>query len=85
MIRRVLLVLAACLLTTPASAQTTKLTLLLDWFVNPDHGPLIVARENGYFRAAGLDVEMIAPPIPAIRPSWSRRARPISRFPIRGN
>jgi putative hydroxymethylpyrimidine transport system substrate-binding protein len=64
MIRRVLLVLAACMLAMPAVAQTTKLTLLLDWFVNPDHGPLIVARENGYFREAGLDVEMIAPADP---------------------
>ena len=23
-----------------------KMTVLLDWFVNPDHGPLIIAQEN---------------------------------------
>mgnify|MGYP000061447741 CR=1 FL=1 len=47
----------------PAAAQD-KVRLLLDWFVNPDHGPLYVALEKGYFRDAGLDVEMIAPADP---------------------
>ena len=37
---------------------------MLDWFVNPDHGPLIVAREKGYFADAGLEVELIAPADP---------------------
>jgi putative hydroxymethylpyrimidine transport system substrate-binding protein len=41
-----------------------KLTVLLDWFVNPDHGPLIVADQLGYFRDAGLDVKLIAPADP---------------------
>ena len=47
----------------PARAAD-KLTLLLDWFVNPDHAPLFVAAERGYFTDAGLDVEMIAPADP---------------------
>ena len=54
-----LLVLGA----TPAQAGD-KLTVLLDWFVNPDHAPLIVAREKGYFAAQGLDVDLIAPADP---------------------
>ena len=33
---------------TPAMAAD-KMKLLLDWFVNPDHGPIIVAQEKGYF------------------------------------
>jgi putative hydroxymethylpyrimidine transport system substrate-binding protein len=48
---------------TPASAQET-LTLILDWFVNPDHGPIFVALERGYFTDAGLEVEIIAPADP---------------------
>jgi len=48
----------------PAQAQTTKLTLLLDWFVNPDHAPLFVAQERGYFREAGIELEMIPPTDP---------------------
>ena len=49
--------------TVPANAAE-KLTVILDWFVNPDHGPLIVAREAGLFAAAGLDVELIEPADP---------------------
>jgi putative hydroxymethylpyrimidine transport system substrate-binding protein len=50
-------------LATPVAAAD-KLTLLLDWFVNPDHAPIIVAEELGYFAEAGLDVAMIAPADP---------------------
>ena len=41
-----------------------KFTVLLDWYVNPDHGPLYVAKARGYFDEAGLDVELIAPANP---------------------
>ncbi|MBT8347093.1 MAG: ABC transporter substrate-binding protein, partial [Desulfofustis sp.] len=41
-----------------------KLTVLLDWFVNPDHAPLFVAQEQGYFRDRGLEVKFIAPSNP---------------------
>ncbi len=51
-------------LSLPASAQTEKLTVLLDWFVNPDHATLILAREKGYFEEAGLEVELVAPADP---------------------
>ena len=60
---RHLLLAALLLAAAPASAQQ-KLTILLDWFVNPDHGPLFVARERGEFRAAGLEVEFVAPSDP---------------------
>jgi putative hydroxymethylpyrimidine transport system substrate-binding protein len=43
------------------AAAADKLTVLLDWFVNPDHAPLVIAKELGYFARAGLDVELIAP------------------------
>jgi len=56
--------LAALLAWAPPLAAAERLTVLLDWFVNPDHGPLIVAREKGWFAAAGLDVELIAPADP---------------------
>lgn len=51
------------LFTAPASAQD-RLTVLLDWFVNPDHAALIVARDGGFFADQGLDVELIAPADP---------------------
>ena len=63
---KILTVLLAIFLngTAAAAAEAEKLTVLLDWFVNPDHGPLIVAQEKGYFEEAGLEVELIAPADP---------------------
>lgn len=54
--------------TIAPAAATDKITLLLDWFVNPDHGPIIIAEEKGYFKDAGLEVEVIAPADPADPP-----------------
>ena len=54
--------------TIAPAAATDKITLLLDWFVNPDHGPIIIAEEKDYFKDAGLDVEVIAPADPADPP-----------------
>jgi putative hydroxymethylpyrimidine transport system substrate-binding protein len=45
-----------------------KLTVLLDWFVNPDHAPLVVAQELGLFEREGLDVELVAPADPSAPP-----------------
>ncbi len=45
-----------------------KLTVLLDWFVNPDHAPLIVAAERGMFAAAGLEVDLVPPADPSAPP-----------------
>ncbi len=56
-------VLASLLTANPAVAAD-KLTVILDWFVNPDHAPLIVAHERGFFADAGLDVDLIAPADP---------------------
>lgn len=51
----------------PAGAAE-KLTVILDWFVNPDHAPLIVAKERGYFAREGLDVDLVAPADPSMPP-----------------
>ena len=66
MFRRSILLPAtlALLLASTGAHATDKLTLLLDWFINPDHAPLFVAKERGYFAAHGLDVEIIAPADP---------------------
>ncbi len=60
-----------CTLSTMSSVSSAssaepqeKVTVLLDWFVNPDHAPLFVALEKGYFADHGLDVEFIAPSNP---------------------
>ena len=58
------LCLAAALIAPKPADTAEKLTVLLDWFVNPDHAPLFVALEKGYFAEAGLEVELIAPADP---------------------
>ena len=58
------LCLAATLVAPKPSDAADKLTVMLDWFINPDHAPLFVALENGYFADAGLEVELIPPADP---------------------
>lgn len=41
-----------------------KLTVILDWFPNPDHAPLIIAKQQGFFKEQGLDVDLIGPADP---------------------
>jgi putative hydroxymethylpyrimidine transport system substrate-binding protein len=68
MIARRTLLGASALLATPsllrAQAAREPLTVLLDWFVNPDHAPIFVALERGDFARAGLDVRVVAPADP---------------------
>lgn len=45
-----------------------RLTVLLDRFVNPNHGPLVIAQEKGMFQAAGLDVFLIESADPSTPP-----------------
>jgi putative hydroxymethylpyrimidine transport system substrate-binding protein len=45
-------------------AEPKKLTVMLDWFINPDHAPLYVALEKGFFTAEGLDVTFQEPADP---------------------
>lgn len=48
----------------PTALAADKVTILLDWFVNPDHATLVVAKEKGYFAEEGLDVDLVAPADP---------------------
>jgi putative hydroxymethylpyrimidine transport system substrate-binding protein len=64
---RLIAALALCCAALPAAAQD-KVRLLLDWFVNPDHAALVIAKERGLFTKHGLDVELIAPADPNAPP-----------------
>ncbi len=58
------LITLAAIALAPLIASThaaDKLRVGVDWFVNPDHGPVIVALEAGFFADAGLDVEIVTP------------------------
>ncbi|SFE02626.1 ABC transporter substrate-binding protein [Roseivivax sediminis] len=64
----------ALLTATPAAAQD-EMTIVLDWFVNPDHGPIIIAEELGYFADEGLSVEIVPPADPADPPKMAAAGR----------
>jgi len=67
MLIRLSAVLVLASLALPAAAQD-KVRLLLDWFVNPDHAALVIAKQRGFFAKQGLDVELIAPADPSAPP-----------------
>ena len=56
------------LMSAQAAQANDQFKLILDWYVNPDHGPIIVADKLGYFKDAGLDVEIIAPADASVPP-----------------
>ena len=49
--------LSACGKTEP-----DKITIVLDWTPNTNHTGIFVAEANGYFKDAGLNVEIVQPP-----------------------
>lgn len=64
-------ILAATLLyaaTTLTASASEKLDVMLEWFVNPDHAPLVVAQELGLFEKQDLQVNLIAPADPSSSP-----------------
>lgn len=69
LLRAVLLLLSLAVLAPGAWAEDKpasdkKLTVMLDWFVNPDHAVLVVAQEKGFFAAQNLEVELQTPADP---------------------
>jgi putative hydroxymethylpyrimidine transport system substrate-binding protein len=50
------------------SNKSENLDVLLDWFVNPDHAPLIIAHVNGHFEKHNLKVSLIPPADPSAPP-----------------
>lgn len=51
-----------------ATPLNQPLTIILDWLPNPDHGPLFVAEQQGFFKKAGLNIKIIGPANPADAP-----------------
>lgn len=63
------LVLSAILaFSAPLVFANEKLTVMLDWFVNPDQAPLIIGVQEGFFSKEGLDVSLIEPSDTSIAP-----------------
>ena len=46
---------------TAQSQELQKVTVILDWTANPNHAGMYVAKDQGYYEEAGLDVEIVEP------------------------
>jgi len=53
-ITRIISIIFLTLTINFAYAKNDKLTIGLDWFINPDHAPLIIAQKRGFFKEVGL-------------------------------
>ncbi|GAB5377664.1 MAG: hypothetical protein AcusKO_41260 [Acuticoccus sp.] len=62
--------LVALVLTTASlgARAEDRLTVLLDWFVNPDHAPLYIAQARGEFASRDLAITFVAPADPSAPP-----------------
>jgi len=60
-----LILWAVTLLLAGRAGAMDKTTCMLDWYPNPDHVPLYLAVDQGYFKNQGLDVELLVPSDPA--------------------
>ncbi len=59
---------AALTLLPGLAAANDKLSVILEWYVNPDHAPMVIADANGYFADEGLDVDLVPPADPSMVP-----------------
>ena len=60
--------LSLLLLSSTAFADKEKVSLLLDWYVNPDHAAIIIAQQKGFFEKNNLEVEIMEPADPTMPP-----------------
>jgi NitT/TauT family transport system substrate-binding protein len=51
--------LAAVAAAHPVQAQTTKFPFRLNWTASGEHAPFFVARDKGFYREEGLEVEIL--------------------------
>ena len=52
----------ACGSKKPTETGSKKLTLVLDWTPNTNHTGFYVAMEKGYYKDAGIELEIVQPP-----------------------
>ena len=57
--KTVLFAVAAALVAGQVEAQTAKFPFRLNWTASGEHAPFFVARDKGFYRDEGLDVEIL--------------------------
>jgi len=63
-IKKILLLLLLVVFTNTFAKDSKPLIVALDWFVNPNHAPLFVALDQGFFKEHGLSVQFVPPADP---------------------
>ncbi|MFD2816654.1 ABC transporter substrate-binding protein [Paracoccus aerius] len=53
------LALGLCLATPMPGWADTSVSVALDWMLNTNHVGLVVARDQGFYAAEGLEVELL--------------------------
>ena len=65
---QILVTALSLVISSTGHAAKDEITVLLDWFINPDHAPLVVAEQMGLFDKAGLNVTLVEPADPSLPP-----------------
>ena len=65
---QVLVTTLSLLMSSMSHAAKDEITVVLDWFINPDHAPLVVAEQTGLFDKASLNVTLVEPADPSLPP-----------------
>lgn len=65
---QVLVTMLSLLMSSMSHAAKDEITVLLDWFINPDHASLVVAEQTGMFDNASLNVTLVEPADPSLPP-----------------
>jgi putative hydroxymethylpyrimidine transport system substrate-binding protein len=47
---KIFTIISLSIISSFANAKTDKITIGLDWFINPDHAPLIIAQKRNFLR-----------------------------------
>jgi putative hydroxymethylpyrimidine transport system substrate-binding protein len=72
---RILTFCAALALAASAMAAPERVTVMLDWYKNPNHAPILLAQSRGDYAKAGLAVEIQEPADPNDPPKLAAAGR----------
>lgn len=60
--KKIILLFLPLILFACGKTENKKITIVLDWVPNTNHTGLFVAKDKGYFKDEGLNVEIVQPP-----------------------
>ena len=59
---KILILMVMLILSVSCVKKSKKIRIVLDWTPNTNHTGLFVAKDLGYFKDEGIDVEIVQPP-----------------------